>query len=153
MPGLMKYSGLSLLALLFLASSSAFAQDDLKARIEHMQARVEQAYPAGDLDTMMSAFSDDAVLMPFSGGMYEGADAIRAFYEKAPRPSAMDIRSVHIQVVGGLVIDTGTFTHTLPQEAGGTRFEGEYIGVLEDKDGELTFVRLVTFPARKAPAN
>ena len=153
MHGLMKYSGLGLLALLYLSSTSAFAQDELRARIEQMQARFEQAYPAGDLDAMMSAFSDEAVLMPFSGGLYEGADAIRAFYEKAPRPSTMDIRPVHIQKAGGLVFDTGTFTHTLPQEAGGTKFEGEYIAVLEDKDGELTFVRLVTFPVRKAPAS
>ena len=57
-----------------------------------------------------------------------------------------------------MILDIGTFTMKLPDQAGGTvegeyvalgTVEGEYVALAEEADGGLKLRRLISFPDRK----
>ncbi|MCW5713433.1 MAG: nuclear transport factor 2 family protein [Bauldia sp.] len=117
-------------------------------RIEAVQSRYEAASVAGDVDAFVGLFTADALYMPVFGGAYAGADAIRSFAATAGRPASLDIRSVAWRWAGELILDVGTFTLVLPPQAGGGTIEGEYTAIVQEVDGDLRLLQLVTFPPR-----
>jgi uncharacterized protein (TIGR02246 family) len=136
-------------ALLFVGPAAA--QDEaLQEQVEDLQSRYEQAWIAGDADTLASLFTDDAVFWPLSGGSFEGREAIREALEQDAQPQAAEIRSTHTEQMGDFVLDVGTFTMTLPEAQGGT-VEGEYLVVAEEADDGLSIHRLISFQPRRPP--
>ena len=131
--------------------SPAAAQDEaLQQQVEDLQSRYEQAWIAGDSDTLASLFSEDATFWPVSGGRLEGRAAILKAIGDDPQPQTAEITSAHSEQMGDLVFDVGTFTMTLPEAQGGT-MEGEYAVVAEDTGDGLSIRRLIAFPPRRAP--
>lgn len=139
------------LALASLLIVPALAQDEaLQANVEELQSRYEQAWIAGDTDTLASLFTEDAAFWPISGGSFDGRDEIRQALQEDPQPQAAEIRSTHTERMGDFVFDVGTFSVTLPEAEGGT-LEGEYVVLAEETDDGLAIRRLVSFQPRRPP--
>jgi uncharacterized protein (TIGR02246 family) len=138
-------------ALISLLAGPAAAQDEaLQAEVEELQSRYEQAWIAGDADTLASLFTEDAAFWPISGGSFDGREEIRQALQDDPQPQAAEIRSTHTERMGDLVFDVGTFSVTLPEAQGGT-MEGEYVVLAEETDDGLLIRRLVSFQPRRPP--
>ncbi len=141
----------AVLASAMLLVSPAAAQDQaLQQQVEELQSRYEQAWVAGDADTVASLFTEDAIYWPVSGGSFEGRDAIREAVGEGAQPQSAEISSTHTERMGDLVFDVGTFSITLPEAQGGA-MEGEYAAVSEESGDGLAIHRLIGFPARRAP--
>jgi uncharacterized protein (TIGR02246 family) len=141
----------AVLASAMLLVSPAAAQDQaLQQQVEDLQSRYEQAWVAGDADTLASLFTEDAIFWPVSGGSFEGRDAIREAVREDAQPQSAEISSTHTERMGDLVFDVGTFAITLPEAQGGA-MEGEYAVVAEESGDGLSIRRLIGFPARRAP--
>ena len=143
------------LASAMLLVSPVAAQDQaLQQQVEELQSRYEQAWVAGDADTLASLFTEDAMFWPVSGGNFEGRDAIREALREDAQPQSAEISSTHTERMGDLVFDVGTFSITLPEAQGGAQggtMEGEYVVVAEETGDGLSIRRLIGFPARRAP--
>jgi uncharacterized protein (TIGR02246 family) len=127
------------------------AQDQaLQEQVEELQSRYEQAWVAGDADTLASLFTEDAIFWPVSGGSFEGRNAIREALREDAQPQSAEISSTHTERMGDLVFDVGTFSITLAEAQGGA-MEGEYVVVAEETDDGLSIRRLIGFAARGAP--
>ena len=138
-------------ALAFLLAGPAASQDEaLQAEVEELQSRYEQAWVAGDADTLASLFTEDGALWPIIGGSFEGRDEIRQALQDDAQPQAAEIRSTHTEQMGDFVFDVGTFSLTLPEAQGGT-MEGEYVVVVEKTDDGWLIRRLLGFPPRQPP--
>jgi ketosteroid isomerase-like protein len=138
-------------AVFLFGSGMVAAQDaDLQAQVEDFQQRFEGAIAADDWETIGSLFTENAVYQPFTGGMVEGRAEIQSTLEQNPA-EAIDIRSSRVEMLGeNMLFDIGTFTLTLPEEAGGT-FEGEYVSLSEMGENGPQIRSLTTFPLRQAP--
>lgn len=145
----------AVLASAMLLVSPAAAQDQaLQQQVEELQSRYEQAWVAGDADTLASLFTEDAIFWPINGGSFEGRDAIREAVREEPQPQSAEISSTHTERMGDLVFNVGTFSITLPEaqgEAQAGAMEGEYVVVAEESGDGLSIHRLTAFPARRAP--
>lgn len=139
-------------AVALLGSGMAAAQDaDLQAQVEGFQQQFEEAIAAEDWETIGSMFTEDGVYLPFTGGMVEGREEIRGVLEENPA-EAIDIRSSKAEMLSEtLLFDIGTFTLTLPEEAGGPTFEGEYVSLSEIGENGPQIRSLTTFPLRQPP--
>ena len=139
-------------AMSLLCSGMAAAQDaDIRAKVEDFLQSFEQAVAAGDYETIGSVFAEDTTFLPPTGGLIEDREGARSFYEES-KFEAIDIRSTRTQAVGeNLILDVGTFTGTLPEEAGGTTLEGEYVALAEDTGEGLRIISLTSFPTRQPP--
>jgi uncharacterized protein (TIGR02246 family) len=127
------------------------AQDQaLQQQVEELQSRYEQAWVAGDADTLASLFTQDAIFWPLSGGSFEGRDAIREALGQDAQPEAAEIRSTRTEQTGDYILDIGTFSMTLPEAQGGT-VEGEYVVLAEEADDGLAIHRLISFQPRRPP--
>ena len=96
-------------------------------------------------------FAEDATFLPMMGGTVEGRSGVQSFYEKSGQ-TAVDIQSSKTEMLGeNLVLDTGTFTLTLSEEAGGMDVPGEYVSIGEIGENGVQIRHLMTFPVRQAP--
>lgn len=140
---------LSVAAATLFGAAIATAQDsDLDARIDEAQQRYEEAWTSGDADALAEMHTEDAVMWPASGGMHEGRDAIRGYFEQGPQPESIDIKSERAERIGDLILDVGTFSATMPAEAGG-QMEGEYVVIAREIEGELRLERIFAGPRRE----
>lgn len=139
-------------AMALLGSGMVAAQDaDAQAQMPDVHQQWEQATAAGDWGTIGSMFAEDAVYLPFTGETVEGREAIQGTFEQNPA-EAIDIRSSQVEMIGeNMLFDIGTFTLTLPEEAGGTTFEGEYVSLTEMGENGPQVHKLITFPLRQPP--
>jgi ketosteroid isomerase-like protein len=143
---------LVLAAAALLGATVAAAQAaDLEARVDQAQQRYEEAWTGGDADTLAELHSEDAIVWPPTGGVHEGRDAIRSYFEEAPRPQSIDIRSEMTERLGEFILDVGTFTGTQAADAGGGPLEGEYVVIARESEGELQLYRVFAGPRRQSP--
>ena len=140
----------ALVSLPLLGISLAAAQDaEVQAKVELAHNRYEEALTKGDADALTAMFAEDAIYMPLTGGTYRGSEEIRNHLEQSPTPESVEIRGTSVEPIGeNMILDIGTFTMKLPDQAGGT-VEGEYIALAEEADGGLKLRRLISFPDRK----
>jgi uncharacterized protein (TIGR02246 family) len=137
-------------AILF-AAGLATAQDaDLAAQVEAVQERYSAAWTAGDADALAEMHTDDAVMWPAIGGMHEGREAIRTFFQEGPQPESFELRSDRAERIGDLVLNVGTFSAAMPAEYGGP-IEGKFLVIAREADGELLLHRVFAAPARDRP--
>ena len=143
----------TVLAMALLGPGKGAAQEvDLQAQIEGFQQRFEEAIVADDWEAIGSMFVENSIYMPFTGGMVEGREEIRSTLEQNPAET-IDIHSSRAEMLGeNMLFDIGTFTLTLPAEAGGT-FEGEYVSMSEIGENGLQIRSLTTFPVRQPPGS
>ena len=137
---------------LLLGGGPAGAQDaDLQAQIEAFQQQYEQAVAAGDWAAISAMFTEDATFLPMTGGTVEGRSGVQGYYEQSGQ-AAVDIQSSTTEMLGeNLILDAGTFTLTLSEEAGGMEVPGEYVSIGEVGEGGIQIRHLMTFPVRQPP--
>lgn len=125
------------------------AQDaDLQTRVEEAHQAYESAIADADFEALAAMFSDEAVYQPLTGGMIQGRDAIRQYFQEMGF-TEMEVTSTHVEPVGGeMVLDYGTFVATLPEAMGGSTMEGEYIALAE-LDDTVSIQSLSGFPMRE----
>lgn len=146
------FLGIVTVSAISLGSGMAAAQDaDAQAQVEDLQQRYEEAIEAGDWEAVASFYAEDAIYMPLSGGMFEDREGIRSQHEQMGL-TALDARSSKTETIGeNLILDVGTFTATLSEEAGGTTLEAEYVVLAEVGENGLQIRSLTAFPVRQAP--
>lgn len=139
-------AGLSMLAAVPLAAEEA----DHRAMITQAHEQYEQAVADQDFQALADRYAEDAVHMPAAGGVLEGREAIRQYFEQN-QFAWIEIRGERVDPMGGnIVIDTGTFTVGLPERAGGGEMELEYLAVAEIGTHALIH-HLAAFPPRRLP--
>lgn len=136
-------------AILFAASLAAAQEADLDAQVEATQQRYSEAWTAGDADAMAELHTEDAVMWPAIGGMHEGRDAIRRFFQEGPQPERFELISERAERIGDFVLNVGSFSAAMPAEAGGP-LEGEFVVIAREVDGELLLHRVFGAPRREA---
>lgn len=104
-----------------------------------------KGYNSGDVDTVVSLYSEDAVLLPPGASSAHGRTAIRAFFEKDMAASAKDgIKfSLGAKPDGGVSGDMGwsSGTYTVKDKSGRVVDTGKYLSVSRKKDGKWLYVR------------
>ena len=129
------------------SSNTTLAQD-----IQDVQQRYMDALRRGDLDALVALFTEDAVLMPVTGGTYQGTDAIRHFYEQLRNAGGdLKIASTRTDDLGSYIFDTGTVTGTLRTGEGEATIRAEYITLAKKIDGDLKIYRLASFMRQQPP--
>ena len=145
---------LAVFALALLGSGRASAQDaDTQAKVEALQQQYEQDLAAQDWPALATLFSEDGVLLPFTGGMFTGREEIQGYHEQSGL-TAVDAISTKTETVGGnLILDIGTFTFTATPPGGGGAMngQGEYVALAEEGANGLQLRSLTSFPVRQAP--
>ena len=116
---------LFLLGLSILLMSACEKQVDTEADIEkikNMDKMWDQAVLSGDVDKIMSFYTDDAMRMPPNRPLIKGIKAIRddhqSFHEKNNMTESKNI-SEEVIICGDWVIARGTSTETYVPKSGG----------------------------------
>ncbi len=140
---------LFLVPVLLLPASAAAQDADLEAQAAEAHAQYAEFLSDGNVDGLLDLFSDDATLRPVSGGQYTGSAEIRQALEAQPTPTEATIEGVHLERMNGVIVDIGTFSLTMPPEAGGEEMDGEYVAILADDADGLSIQHLISFPKRQ----
>lgn len=127
------------------------SNDVARARVEKVVNDIIAADMAGDLDTVMSLYSDDAILLPPGGPDIKGNEAIRSHYERLFAATDLEIENeTHETIVSGnLAMTRGVNRVTAIPKAGGPAKFGrdKYVMVLEkDVAGSWRISHLIWAP-------
>ena len=104
-----------------------------------------KAYTAGDVNSLVALYTEDAVVSPPGGTAARGSNAIRELYMKETAASnAAGIilhagPSTDVGVSSDLGWEWGTFTVT--DKSGATVDAGKYVSVFGRKDGKWLIIR------------
>jgi uncharacterized protein (TIGR02246 family) len=110
--------GLAVVAALLATAATASDTSPLEAA----QAAWEKAFASGDGKAAAEAvFTEDARLLPPGEPMVEGREAIGAYWQGAMDAGlhGLDLGLIDVEIVGDTMIETGTWTITVPTEGGG----------------------------------
>ncbi|UWQ20110.1 nuclear transport factor 2 family protein [Jannaschia sp. W003] len=103
----------------------------------------------GDDTALAPVFAEDGVMMPASGGRFEGHAEIAAWLAEFPDMTAFDVEVDEVMTLGdGFETVIGTYTVTLPEEMGGATLPGEYVSIGRREGDAMRVVRHVAFPPR-----
>ena len=138
-------SGL-LVALLICTTLTAFSQSDeeLKVKIEKMNAKMAEAMLAGDHQASLVYYLEDAISLPSYQPMLKGIEAIKKSAQEAEN-SGMKVNSFEINIkkvesCGDLVIEIGKYNMSMTWEGLPEPVvdKGKYITIWEKQsDGSL----------------
>ncbi|WP_082494342.1 DUF4440 domain-containing protein [Methylobacterium sp. Leaf108] len=112
-------------------------QDDAQAAAD----RWDQAYNAGEVDKLSNLYASDAIVV--TKGKTQSGEDIGKFFSGLKSKGWDDHKTVvkSAQPKGDLVIVTGRWEMTGPGPDGAKKkFEGNWVNVLEKKDGSLKTV-------------
>lgn len=124
----------------------AVAQDaELETRLEQRHDEYIRAATVGDADAFLGMFSEDAVVMPVTGGTFEGTEEIRRYFNEAGQFESLEIESTRAERMGDVIVDIGTFEGSFK----GEDVRGEYVTLAHDEDGKIMIDRLVSFMPRE----
>lgn len=102
-------------------------QNEDVTAIKQLEADWRAGWLAGDVDALLSLYTDDAVLMPEGQPAVFGKEAIRPLYESVFREYTIrsESRVVEIEVSGGLGYLWCTYRLTAMPKAGGAMLHTE----------------------------
>ncbi len=136
-----------LLLLFMVFSSQIFAQEDMskiKAMLQEMNEKWVKAELAGDNETILSLYADDAVSLPSYSPMIEGKDAISESMEKSKEAgfkfTDFKLTTLNVHASGDLVYEIGKYemTFTMKGMDKPVKDEGKYLTVYQkQEDGSL----------------
>jgi ketosteroid isomerase-like protein len=136
--------------LVSVGSLPALAGKDLskiKATIEAMSDELVQATLEGDVDTVMSYYTEDSVSMPNYHGILDGSRAIREYQENMYAVGiefqSMDFTTLDLWKCGDLVYETGTFgiSLTMPGAPEPVTDHGKYMTVWKRHRGGVLKIK------------
>jgi uncharacterized protein (TIGR02246 family) len=134
-----------------LAAGPAAAGDKLLDEVTALGDAMEKAMLAGDLDTILSYYLDDAISLPEYAPMIEGKDELRRHHEDMAR-SGMEITSfesapVKVWKAGDTVIEVGTYevSMAMPGAPIPIHDEGKYLTIYQRQKGGALKVKLETW--------
>lgn len=112
-----------------------------------IQQQYVEAMQRSDVDALVSLFTDDAVFMPVTGGIYRGREEIRRFFEEQRSDgSSMRIDSMQLDDLGDDVLfNLGTFVGSVRTEEGEQQVEAEYVALVKREREAFKIYRLVSF--------
>lgn len=126
--------------------SQADTQDIEKAIInQHHKATL--ALSSGDLEPLMSVYSDDVIMMPPNQPERVGKAAVRSMWEDLLRDFTVhvSVSTEEVKVLGEWAFERGTFTMEMIPRAGGAPLQdiGKYLDVLHQQaNGSYKYSRL-----------
>ncbi len=135
-----------LIALLFVTAFNAFSQseEELKVKIEKMNAKMVKAMLAGDHEMSLAYYVDDAISLPSYQPMLKGKEAIAASAKEASNSpmkiTSFELHTKKIEVCGDMVIEIGKYSmaFTMPNMPEPATDKGKYITIWEKQtDGSL----------------
>ncbi|MFQ6084287.1 MAG: YybH family protein [Candidatus Aminicenantia bacterium] len=141
-------SKFSLILLVFtILSSQLFSGDDLKEMkktIEGISDKLVRAIIDGDVETIFSYYTDDAVSMPNYGEMVKGKEALKK-HDEEMRKTGFKIHSMNFTILdlwacGDLVYEIGKYgiSLTLPGMSQPVADNGKYLTIWQKQsDGSL----------------
>lgn len=128
---------LTLLGLVLVLVGCQPAADNLEAdreAIEELVAGLGRTITAGDMEGVMSLYTDDAILLPPNGASLIGKEAMRAWQETNFEGHSFEFKidSEEIVISGDLAFSRGTLSLTATSKTDGNSFsgEGKYILIL-----------------------
>jgi ketosteroid isomerase-like protein len=137
-------------ALVSIAGQPALASKDLskiKATLDAMSNELVQATLEGDVETVMSHYTEDSVSMPNYHGILEGSQAIREYQENMYAVGiefqSMDFTTRDLWKCGDLVYETGAFgvSLTMPGAPEPVTDHGKYMTVWEQQRGGVLKIK------------
>lgn len=129
----MKLHFVFLLAILLVSCAPQTDLQGLKGRIAEYNKLAEEAMVAGQSDTTLSYYDDNAISLPSNSPMLQGKEAIGRWMKDMSAMgvtfSKVDFNEVHVDASGSLGYEVGTYDMTM--EIGGMQVsdKGKYITV------------------------
>ena len=137
-------STVALIACLLLAAGSPAAGDDLMQEVTAIGDAMEKAIVAGDLDTIMAYYLEDAISLPEYAPMIEGREAIQQHQQDMAMSgieiSAFESTPLKVWQAGDLVVEVGTYrlSAAMPGAPMPIEDQGKYVTVYQrQQDGAL----------------
>jgi uncharacterized protein (TIGR02246 family) len=120
----------------------------VRAEIEAISDRYEQALLAEDAATVATFYAEDAIALPPGASRAEGRAAIQAlfasWFEQIPAPEGFTLTTNDVQLAGSgdIAYEVGTYTSRGTSPEGEAYDEtGKYLVVWKNRDGEWMIVR------------
>jgi uncharacterized protein (TIGR02246 family) len=113
------------------------------------------AYNAGDVETMVALYADDAVLMPAHAAVARGRDAIRSYLKsELAAAKAAGIQLVQGNGTAGVTADMGweSGSYSVVDAASKALDTGSYLSVARKVDGRWRLIRDIYNSDRPLPA-
>jgi ketosteroid isomerase-like protein len=113
----------------------------IRATLDAMSDDLVRATLEGDVETVMSYYTEDSVSMPNYDGILDGSQAIREYQENMQAVGvefqSMEFTTLDLWKCSDLVYDAGTFevTLTIPGRPGPVTDKGKYLTVWERQRG------------------
>jgi ketosteroid isomerase-like protein len=126
------------------SSSSSSSQEDAdRAAIASIARSHATAFFAGDIDTIVSIYTDDAIVMPPDAPAAQGREAIRKLFAASmatAKPGQSEFYENYIvEVSGDMGWDSGV--SKVKDAAGATVWSGHFLAAWRKKDGNWQTVR------------
>ena len=85
--------------------------NEVRGIIEQHNSTAARCYAAGDVDSLVSIFAEDAWQMPPNNPALVGRDAIRGFWQQALRWGTWDftLQTQDVQVSGAIAVERGKY--------------------------------------------
>ncbi len=125
------------------APAAGLTDADVTAIKKHSAAWVKAAQ-AGDWNTMVAVYAEDALYLPEQAPMLQGRAAIRGDFDSSPKMTDLTVVQLEIDGRGDLAFARGTFSFTMAPEAGArpVTVTGKYIEIWKKQaDGQWRIVR------------
>jgi uncharacterized protein (TIGR02246 family) len=126
-----------------------------EAALKAVTAAWLNAYNAGDVETIVAMYAEDAVLMPPHAAVATGHAAIRAFLTTdTAAAKAAGVKLVPGAATAGVIGDTGweSGSYTIADDSGATVDSGSYLSVSRKSNGKWLFIRDTYNSDRPLPA-
>ena len=131
-------SAMFIACVLLATPGNSIAAETLNAAaMDEMHKHFSEAYNRGDLDTMATAFAENAVRVTPSG-IFEGRDAIRRSFSEALKLGLHDysVQRTVSRSEGDFVFNAGTWQ----AKVGDRPFHGYYSSILTSHGGQPTII-------------
>lgn len=126
-----------LFALGFTACISTAPAGDVNTAIRAQAEAFDAAARAKDINTLMSLYADDAILMPPNAPAMNGRDAVRQFWGPMLQAPSVDLDLIvdDVQACGDIAVERGHYEVTQP-----FKDSGKYIVVWRNRGGRWVIV-------------
>jgi ketosteroid isomerase-like protein len=105
--------------------------DEDVAAINAALQSFQEAALAGDVETAVLTYTEDAVFMPFDQPMYEGRAAEMDHLESGPPVVSFSWSAAAVEGVGALAYGRGPYTVSVLMGADTVSMQGKWLGVFE----------------------